>query len=1376
MKFFNNSLLALAILASYPASAEDIDIYFNTVDGDSQAPVNLVLLMDTSGSMSNSVCTDEACTTRNAKINELQIALRRVIDSLGPNARIGLGRYNKSNVGGRLIYPVRGLDEVDNDGPVSSAVINNRGDGYQYPNGSGDLYEDDMDIPNEKVDGGKTGFVFEDLDVPRYAAVKNAYIEIEANESSSTPISIDLGYEDIPSSDLFSSSNDIISRNWVMGYREDVTEYWQNVGKYQIDVTKMVQDAVNRVAWCGGNNLAVAMTNAIPGDTSTREIETNESGTAYPAILKVEWDHTQKPVVTKPPTDPGYGDELACGGGITANIGSPLDDGVELSNGSVELEENYLDYSAGDYGAALRFPRLSLDGRATAGAPDRIKSAYLHVLGRTNRNTNGDFVVRAMVGGSTVEFVAEKGHISERELGNEKAVQNIGGNFKRWHQIDITSVLQEIISDPDWVKNSDFGLLVELNGTGSRDYEIYASESGAATAPYVTIQALSSDPATFLPRVRDRLKEKVNELTADGGTPTMESYSEMARYLLGYSANYAQPFDDAVEFTDDSRSRYLSPHSKYPFARSCTSNHIVTLSDGMPTNDGDFSAVTDITGRNSCTNGANSQDDRSYNCQIQLSEWLADGSKNGLGGPITTHSIGFDVPPDLEENFRRVAHISNGQYASARNATDLEAVFQNIINNLTTANTSLAAPGVAVNQLSRIDFLDQTYFSVFKPNNESSIWTGNMKRYRIASVNGQVSIYDETGLSAVDPNTGFFKEAASSWWSNIQDGPEVSQGGARNRVTPAERKLFVATSTPSAGGSATATSATGASLLLYDDYAKVSKEKLGLSASATDAQHQAIFERLMLSWGDPLHSVPVLVNYGFTGSYSDAVKNPDAQDNTIFVSTNDGILHAVDAKTGKEVSAFMPEDILAQMAYRESDPKLIQPGNRRVTYGLDGSWTVWRKGPATESAEKVYLFGGMRRGGKNYYALDYTDRNNPKLLWAAEGGVGDFSDLGQTWSEPTFGFVSIGGKNVPVLAIGGGYSADDHDQESDVSYSDREGNAIYLVNAMTGEVIWKQVGGALKWSIPAAVSTVDINFDSKIDFLYAADLGGQIIRVDINSDAGNTSEVVERVEVVAKLGVSDASGKANQRRFFSSPAVQIGYRDGTTFLQVLAGSGARPHPMNEQTQDRFFAIEDYEALTHFKGQYQSQNVITDSELVDVTNDFSPDLSGSKGFYLNLEKGEKVLSTPSALFGLVYFTTFVTDLNEINDCASIPGGGRAYIINALNGAPAADLDNDGKVDDPGKRYEEIDNQGIPPSPQIIVPPLEEEDDACDPATENCDESDPKECPDIKYAVLIGTSIINGNSINACGVEKRQWRELESMEQADERIQKYSGGNP
>lgn len=1374
----NRLIVPVIMVASFlavPVYAEDVDIYFNTVDGDSRAPVNIVLLMDTSGSMSGKVCVDEACSRKNTKISELKIALKRVIDSLGSNARIGLARYNQpNNDGGRLIYPVRGLDEVDEGDPIQSTVSDNRGDGYQRVGGYLNVTENSMDIPNEKEDGARVGFVFEDLDIPRYAEVTKAYIEIEANESSSTPISIDFAYEDIDSSELFSSSNDINSRNWVGGYRVDVTEYWNNVGKYQMDVTDLVKDAVGRVAWCGGNNLAVSMTNAIPGDTSTREIETHESGSAYPAILTVEWDYTKKPNITAAPGTAAYKDQLSCGGGLNANLGSPLDDGHELTSGRVYLEHRYPDLNPSSSGIGLRFPQLSLDGRLSAASPDVIQSAYLHVYGRQDRYSSGDFLVQGMTGGNVEEFSETNGDLSSRELGTQTAVQQIG-EFKGWHKIDISDVLQEIIADPDWAKNSAFGLLLNVQGVGGSRYEIYSSDYGAATQPYVSIQTLTADPSKFLPRVRDRLKETVDSLTANGGTPTMEAYGEVARYMLGKSPVYGPRYNDSVEYTDGSRTQYLSPHQNYPYAKSCTSDHIMSLSDGQPTNvDRDYSMVTGLTGKNNCTGNAYGDDYKSYNCQVQLSEWLANGEANGQGRPITTHTIGFDVPADLQANFERVAHISNGQFAAARNATDLEQVFQNIINSLTASNTSIAAPGVAVNQLSRLEFLDQTYYSVFKPNHASSVWDGNMKRYRLGRDANGLAIYDQTGLKAVDPNTGFFKDAASSWWDTIQDGPEVAQGGARSQATAATRNLYVSTSSPSTGGSKTADSGTATSLLLYDRYDKVSKEGLGLAASASDEKHKKLYETLKTRWGDPLHSIPVMVNYGYSGSYAEAIKDADKQDNVVFVSTNDGMLHAIEAKTGKELSVFMPKEILEQTAFREAGPALEQPGNRRVTYGLDGSWTVWRQGAADSAPDKVYLFGGMRRGGSDYYALDYTNPEKPKLLWVLKGGEGAFGDMGQSWSDPTFGFIKVGGDRVPVLAIGGGYSPNDHDNAADISYGDQEGNAIYLINAMTGAVIWKQEGGGLKWSIPASVATVDVNLDKVIDFLYAVDLGGQIIRVDLNSDASTSGDVVERYKVVAQLGLSDGSGKSNQRRFFSPPAVQLGYRGSQTFLQVLVGSGARPHPMDEQTEDRFYAIDDYEALTHFFGNYKSESVIRNSDLLDVTNDYKAELKGEKGFYITLEKGEKVLAQPTALFGLVYFTTFVTDTNKLNDCATIPGGGRAYIVNALNGAPAADLDNDGEVDNPKQRYEDIGNQGIPPKPQIILPPSGDgdgNDGGSEPEVPGADE-----CPDFEYAVLIGTSIVNGNSISACGVEKRQWRELESREQADERINRYSGGNP
>ncbi len=54
--------------------------------------------------------------------------------------------------------------------------------------------------------------------------------------------------------------------------------------------------------------------------------------------------------------------------------------------------------------------------------------------------------------------------------------------------------------------------------------------------------------------------------------------------------------------------------------------------------------------------------------------------------------------------------------------------------------------------------------------------------------------------------------------------------------------------------------------------------------------------------GDPLHARPALVTYGGTPAA------PDAEDAVVFVPTNDGFLHAVNARTGVELWSFIPPE------------------------------------------------------------------------------------------------------------------------------------------------------------------------------------------------------------------------------------------------------------------------------------------------------------------------------------------------------------------------------------------------------------------------------------------------------------------------------------
>ncbi len=109
--------------------------------------------------------------------------------------------------------------------------------------------------------------------------------------------------------------------------------------------------------------------------------------------------------------------------------------------------------------------------------------------------------------------------------------------------------------------------------------------------------------------------------------------------------------------------------------------------------------------------------------------------------------------------------------------------------------------------------------------------------------------------------------------------------------------------------------------------------------------------------GDPIHSQPIIVNYG-------------TNDSAIFVATNQGMLHSFDTETGEENFAIMPKELLQNLHHFYKDtPSLTHE------YGLDGDMVL------RTVDNKMYLYVGMRRGGRNYYVFDVTAKNSPKLKY-----------------------------------------------------------------------------------------------------------------------------------------------------------------------------------------------------------------------------------------------------------------------------------------------------------------------------------------------------------------------------------------------------------
>ena len=261
-----------------------------------------------------------------------------------------------------------------------------------------------------------------------------------------------------------------------------------------------------------------------------------------------------------------------------------------------------------------------------------------------------------------------------------------------------------------------------------------------------------------------------------------------------------------------------------------------------------------------------------------------------------------------------------------------------------------------------------------------------------------------------------------------------------------------------------------------------------------------------------------------------------------------------------------------------------------------------------------------------------------------------------------------------MLIIGAGYS-DVNTAGKGVLFLDvRDGTAVKIFNETTTT--------DMVFSIPSQVRAIDSDSNNYRDKVYVGDTGGQLWR--IGNFPGTFPEADENIANWAAevLFETDAT-----KKFFYPPSVtlEIGYD------LILSGTGDREDPCDQTTADIVFAVKD----TH-----DSTTTYSTTDLTDVTDPTAtpPNLddpsSTSKGWYIELETGEKVLSE-GTVFGKVYFfSTFIP-----NDDPCLPGGiARLYAVNYKTGGPAIFPNPDGS--DNFVRSLDIGG-GIPSKPVLVI---------------------------------------------------------------------------
>lgn len=885
--------------------------------------------------------------------------------------------------------------------------------------------------------------------------------------------------------------------------------------------------------------------------------------------------------------------------------------------------------------------------------------------------------------------------------------------------------------------------------------------------------------------IRDQFNQKVNSYFAWGGTPLTETYYEAAAYMRGDNVkfglnstsvrlidenttlyrdvpggmvNYRQPGLETITTTSTNSARTSSSSSKYasPITNACQSdNSIVLFTDGEPSpgyddssNDKIRKLIADIEFPNDPGDSMPLTKDCTGDggCADELAYFLYNVDQNpNLPGiqRVRTYVVGGFLDGGYAERLMRsIAKHGHGEYYPADSYDTIVDALGKSIGSVADIPATFVAPAISANSYNSLEHLDELYYAIFEPSG-SKKWKGNLKSYRLS---GDGKVLDSKGDSAVDTN-GLFDEASRSYWTeeSILDGAKVTLGGAASLLT-ANKNIFTHLS-----------NVTNSRLTTTLTKSNISKSLLGLPNNTSDEEYQAV-----LDWGnridsadpnasrlemeDPLHSRPVVINYETS---RDSTGNLTTK-SVVFVATNSGYLHAfkADKNQFKEYFSFIPKELLPNLASYKNGAD--SPGK---VYGLDGSISYWHedsnRNSIVDNNEKVMLFVGMRRGGRNYYALDISDITKPKFAWQITGGSGDFSQLGQTWSSMTLAKVPWESGHKIVLLFGGGY---DSTEDNLTQFNEHAmGNTLYMVDASNGELLWQaSKSGAdfnhnkMQSSFVTDVRTIDYDGDRVTDFFYITDVGGKIWRFDINSSTLNANDFADGGIIFDANG--DSGGP--YQRFFNSPSVSYFKDSDGGYLTISVGTGFRAHPLQATPTDTFYIIKD----RHIAQPPISYTTATPSLLaeIDVSNTEEQVKLGWK--FLLAGSSEKVLANALTANDTIYFTSFEPTSNnaDSDSCSAGAGTARAYSIKI----------QDNPLDPIVLTKLPPMKTPIPPAAPILLLTTKSGDEAfCEenPTHENCKEDPKDQCETNGAVILSGAETIGGGVTRCELLKKTYWLE-------------------
>jgi len=591
--------------------------------------------------------------------------------------------------------------------------------------------------------------------------------------------------------------------------------------------------------------------------------------------------------------------------------------------------------------------------------------------------------------------------------------------------------------------------------------------------------------------------------------------------------------------------------------------------------------------------------------------------------------------PETIDDLWHAAVNGHGTYFSASNPAVLESSLRKALSSIDSTNGAGAAAATSNLQPTPGDnFIYVATYRTLK-------WDADLNAYSIDLTTGAISA---NAVWQVEPQLrAMIAAAGNSDTRTIYTGNYASNGTLNRSLfsigtgglTTAQLALFDPGKLSQAADwtSAQKTAATSASLV---NYLRGQDRNEDQSRPGTYGAYDRLYRDRDKILGDIVHAQPVYVrasqNTYLDDGFGDYKVTTQSRVPTLYVGSNDGMVHAFDASNGQERWAYIPPMLLPNL-WRLADANY----ENKHRYYIDGPMTV--NDANVNGTWKTVLIGALGKGGRGVYALDVTNPTDPKVMW--EFNADKNPNLGYTYGTPLV-TKRHDGKWVAVIASGYN-NIPETDEKGVTKYATADGKGyVFVLDIATGQVQTTIPTGVGNVANPSGLAWLNARVDhfekeNLAEVVYGGDLTGVMWRFDL--DKGTATKL-------ADLGTTQP--------ITAAPEVgEIELSETDKIKTVYFGSGRYlgKTDLDDKDVQSLYGVKD-EGTNTISGksglvQASASGSGTTRSVAGGTVNWHSD----SGWYVDLlDSGERLTLNPQLYFGTVVFATTVPSIS-----ACQPGG-------------------------------------------------------------------------------------------------------------------------